>query len=77
MLRRVTDPVGGLDGLGRLDADQDVVGEVVVREEVVTVVGRDEAQSQLLRELDASFIDLLLTLDAVVLELEPVAILAE
>ena len=74
VLRRVTDAVVRVHGLAGLDADEHVVSEVIGRQEVVAVVGRDDAQPQLLGQADGTLVDLPLLLDAVVLQLEPVAI---
>ncbi len=61
----------------RLQAEQDVVGLGVVAVDVVQVVGRHQAQAELLRKAAQGLVDALLGVDAVPLHLEQVAVRPE
>ena len=54
-----------------------IVGLVVVGQQVVAVVAGHQTDPQLLGKLDAALVDLLLLAQPVVLDLQPVAALAE
>ncbi len=70
-------PVRVVDGLARADAEHHVVRLVVLAEEVVRVVGGDERDARLLRQLDEVFVDLDLVFELVILNFEEVIPLAE
>ncbi len=70
-------PVGLIQGLARLDAHEDILHLRVLPAEVVGIIGDNEGDAGLLTEADQVPVYLLLGLDAVVLELQVVAVLPE
>jgi hypothetical protein len=70
-------PAGSVEVAAGADAQQDVVGFVLVAPDVVQVVGDDEIEPDFLAELDQLGVEGELLGDAVVLQLQEEALLAE
>ena len=77
LIRGVAHPVGLLHRPSGTDAEQDVVRGRVLAPEVVGVVGADERDAGLLRDVDQSRVDAPLLLEPLVLQLEEKVALAE
>ena len=63
-----------VERLAGLDAEQHVVGDVILRMEVVAVVGRHQRQAELVGQRDQLTVGALLLLQVVVLDLDVVAV---